>query len=159
MLIPVGGVRPQPRPQPSNIAWFRIAHEQLHCGVREVAGCRHNGRIFEYHSATTQRATSDETPWCSSFVNWCMQHAGKRGVRSAVARLWLNCRGGFELREPRRGAIAILWRGSPSSLSGHVAFVERVTRSRINSLGSNQGDEFSISRYRMNRVLGYRWPR
>ena len=88
-----------------------------------------------------------------------MQRAGKRGTRNAMARSWLNWRGGFEIREPRRGAIAILWRGDPSSRSGHVAFVERVSRSHIHLLGGNQRDAVSISRYRMNRVLGYRWPR
>lgn len=31
-----------------------------------------NGRILQYHDATTLNASEDEVPWCASFVNWCL---------------------------------------------------------------------------------------
>ena len=167
LLIPVGGgstspqpqPQPQPQPAPSDLPWFRIAQQELRRGVHEIAGGRHNARIIDYHASTTLRATSDETAWCSSFVNWCVQRAGWPGTRSAMARSWLNWRSGISINHPRRGAIAILWRESPSSSKGHVAFVHRSDGSRIQLLGGNQGDAVSIRSYRTSRILGYRWPR
>lgn len=66
--------------------WMDIARGET--GQREVAGSRHNGRILEYHATTTLGARSDETAWCSSFVNWTMEKAGHRGTDSAAAISW-----------------------------------------------------------------------
>lgn len=47
---------------------------------------KHNKRIIEYHAVTTLKATTDETPWCSSFVNWVVKQAGYKGTDSALAK-------------------------------------------------------------------------
>ena len=49
---------------------YRIAQIQL--GQKEIEGSKDNPKIVGYHKATTLVATDDETPWCSSFVNWCL---------------------------------------------------------------------------------------
>jgi hypothetical protein len=46
---------------------YEIAKAEL--GTTEVPGTQNNPRILEYHATTTLKATTDEVPWCSSFVN------------------------------------------------------------------------------------------
>jgi hypothetical protein len=53
---------------------YRVAQTQR--GVKEIAGIKHNPKIIEYHQACILQANDDETPWCSSFVNWCYIIAG-----------------------------------------------------------------------------------
>lgn len=53
---------------------FEIAKTQI--GIKETAGRESTLRILEYHHATYLKATSDETAWCSAFVNWCFIQAG-----------------------------------------------------------------------------------
>jgi uncharacterized protein (TIGR02594 family) len=69
-------------------AWITIARAEM--GVQEYPGPEHNPRIIQYLRSTTNPATSDETPWCSGFVNWCMKQAGIVGTNSAAARSWLK---------------------------------------------------------------------
>lgn len=133
--------------------WMAIAEKEI--GVKEIPGSNDNPRIVEYHSATTLKATDDETPWCSAFVNWCMSMAGITGTKSAAARSWLDW--GTPLDEPIRGAIVILKRGAPPS--GHVGFVELDMGDTIRVLGGNQSDCVKYSTYKKATVLGYRWPK
>jgi hypothetical protein len=62
-----------------------------------------NRRILEYHQATTLATTTDEAPWCSSFVNWVMKNAGRRGTGSALASSWLTWGGELNSPKKRRG--------------------------------------------------------
>jgi uncharacterized protein (TIGR02594 family) len=71
---------------PTPAPWIDIARAEI--GVHEVSGPAANSRILEYFGATTLRANTDEFPWCSAFVNWCLQHAGIPGTRSAAASSW-----------------------------------------------------------------------
>ena len=64
--------------------WMAIAIAELGVHVDSLPG-QHNARILEYHQTTTLRATDDETPWCSSFVNWVLTQSGRRGTNSAAA--------------------------------------------------------------------------
>ncbi len=139
----------------SNEPWFDIALREMATGVDEMRGAADNPRIVEYHQTTTLKATDDETPWCSSFVNWCMIKSGNRGTNSAAARSWLKW--GKELSEPRRGCVVVFSR-PPSPTSGHVAFFDHVAGGRIFVLGGNQGNAVNITSYPYERLLGYRWP-
>jgi uncharacterized protein (TIGR02594 family) len=132
------------------------AERELARGVRELPGVQHNTRILEYHDATSLRATNDEVPWCSSFVNWCLQHAGYEGTQSAVARSWL--RWGEELDRPTYGCITVLSRpGNP--WQGHVGFYTDHRHDAVLLLGGNQSNAVSIAAYDPSRVLSYRWPK
>ena len=60
---------------PQGPPWFRIAERERLSGVEELPGAAHNPRILEYHRTTILghgAASKDETPWCSSFVNFFM---------------------------------------------------------------------------------------
>lgn len=148
-------------------AWMPIAEAERN--VTEIAGRgRHNPRVVEYHQTTDLRASDDETPWCSSFINWVMTRAGYQGTNSARAISWLNW--GDSIVSPRAGAIVVIRKraggsdGATGSSSGnHVGFLVAATSTHVTLLGGNQGggtkvttSNYPLSRY---RVLGYRWPR
>ena len=132
--------------------WYAIAKTQL--GVTEIAGSKHNQRIVEYHSFTTLKATDDETPWCSSFVSWCLEHAEIKSTKNAWARSYLEW--GKKIEKPVEGCVVIFSRGSSS---GHVAFYVGETLTTVKCLGGNQGNTVCIDEYPKWRVLGYRLPK
>ena len=131
--------------------WLPIARAEV--SVRELPGPEHNPRIIGYHATTTLRATTDETAWCSAFVNWCVTQAGHRGTNSAAARSWLTW--GRSLAEPAVGSIAVFRRGG-SPASGHVAFFLERRGSGIMVLGGNQSNGVRVSSYPAQDLLGYR---
>lgn len=139
--------------------WMVIAAGELF--QREIAGEQHNPRIVEYHQATTLRATTDEVPWCASFVSWCLGKAAVSSTRSARARSY---EGWGQPCPPDRlapGAVVVFWRGkSKGAGTGHVGFYVGgdVASGRIWVLGGNQGDAVSIQPYSTAKVLGFRWP-
>ena len=146
-------------PKGGNPPWLALALNELATDVEEKRGKgRHNPRILEYHATTTLRAQDDETPWCSSFVNWCITQSGIKGTNLAAARSWLKWTQGEALTQPRKGAITIFWRGSPNGIFGHVAFYLGQTKNHIEVVGGNQGDQISIAKYAKSKFLGYRWP-
>jgi uncharacterized protein (TIGR02594 family) len=125
----------------SNFPWFEIAHAEF--GTREVTGSGDNPRIVAYHRSTSldaPSASNDETPWCSSFVNWCVERSGHAGTDSAWARSWLSW--GRPTTSPAKGGIVVFTRGVSS---GHVAFFVSKTATKIKVLGGNQSDEVNIS--------------
>lgn len=132
--------------------WLEIAQAEI--GVKEVKGGE-NPRIIEYHACTSLKATEDETPWCSAFMNWVMKQAGMPYTKSAAARSWLDW--GVVLDEPREGCVAILKRGAPPS--AHVTLWLRESDGMFAGLGGNQGDQVKVSAFKAADVLGYRWPK
>jgi uncharacterized protein (TIGR02594 family) len=133
--------------------WMAAARSQV--GMQEYPGEQHNPRILAYHQTTTLRATTDETPWCSSFVNWCMVQAGLQGTNSAAARSWLQW--GRPVTDPVPGCVAVFRRGS-SPTSGHVAFFLEKRGTGILVLGGNQSNSVNVSSYLSAALLGYRMP-
>lgn len=132
-----------------------VALDELLRGVAEIPDPHgENPRIVEYH-ATTGQPGDDEIPWCSSFVNWCVQQAGGKGTGSARARSWL---GWGRPDAPRPGTICVLWRGSPTSATGHVGFLLDHDEYGVYLLGGNQGNRVSVRRYPKSQVLSYRKP-
>lgn len=132
--------------------WLQIASQEL--GISEIVGLNHNARILQYHSCTSLKAQSDEIPWCSSFVNWCMKQSMIKGTYSAAARSWLDW--GY-VCEYRYGAIVILKRGD-NEKSGHVGFCIEEDDSFVHVLGGNQANKVSVQKFPKYQVLGYRWP-
>lgn len=139
--------------------WYGKAKGEL--GVSEVKGKLHNNsRILDYHRSTTlskKLASTDETPWCSSFVNWCVEGSGLKGTDSAMARSWLKW--GAKLETPQEGCIVVFARPSAGPNSGHVAFFVKETAERIRVLGGNQSNQVKESYYGKDDLLGYRWPK
>jgi uncharacterized protein (TIGR02594 family) len=148
---PSAPVKPETVASPS---WLEIAKKEM--GQKEISGSKDNPKIIEYHSMTSLKASDDETPWCSSFVNWVMYKAGYNGTANAMARSWL--RWGQSLSRPRLGCIVVFWRGSPTSSSGHVGFWLGENSGKVRVLGGNQSNMVCESTYSLDQVLGYRWP-
>lgn len=128
--------------------WMLIAKSQL--GQTERAS-GNNPSIVAYHS-TTGKFKEDETPWCSSFVNWSFTKAGIIGTNSARAYSWNNW--GQTLKKPAYGAVAVM-------NYSHVGFVEGINNDgRLILLGGNQGKPGSVN-YSPNSfksVVTYRYP-
>lgn len=153
-------VLPGTAPPPAAASpWMAIARAEQ--GQREIAGARHNPRIVEYHQTTGLRARDDETPWCSSFVNWVMTQAGYRGTDSAAAISWASWGQRVpELAQAREGDIVVLHRhGTPAS-SHHVGFLVRSDDGQVRLLGGNQGDQVKESTYHLQHweVVAVRRP-
>jgi len=134
--------------------WMDIARNQMHAGVEELPGEDAHPMIVAYLKSTTLGKPyneSDETPWCSAFVNWCVEQAGYAGTDSAWARSWLSW--GKRIAAPKhQGAIVVFSRGS----GGHVGFFIKQDAHNIWILGGNQSNTISIAAYPKTRLLGIR---
>ena len=119
-------------------------------GVAELPGISENKKIIEYHSYTSLKATSELTPWCSSFANYVVSKCGLKGTNSAAAISWMKW--GKPLAKPVKGCIAVLKRKG----GNHVAFVDHVDGNMLYLLGGNQGNQVGISAYPKDRLLGFR---
>lgn len=136
-----------------NPKWFSIAQGEI--GISEIAGNQDNPRILEYHQSTKLRGDNDEIPWCSAFVNWCMEKAAVSGTKSPAARSWLNW--GQEIKSPKQGCVVVLKRGN-SSWQGHVGFYVRDGWDSVLVLGGNQSNKVCVQQFPKSKILSYRWP-
>lgn len=135
-------------------------------GVREVPGEASHPIILEMHAALGPGVESDEVAWCSGAIAWSFRQCGMRipdGVTRA-ARSWLNSHKHLDTipaaGKPPRGAIAVLWRVRPDSWQGHVGLVTGwLGNDHVTLLGGNQGNAVSVTRYPIERVLAFMWPR
>ena len=137
-------------------SWFDIATKEI--GTTETAGSGDNPRIVDYLRSTSlggSMASNDETPWCSAFVNFCVEQAGFAGTDSASARSWLNW--GRKTDTPVTGCIVVFERGAQPK--GHVAFYVSETGDQVKVLGGNQNDKVCFAQYPKSRILGYRVPK
>ncbi|HEU4578501.1 MAG TPA: TIGR02594 family protein [Polyangiaceae bacterium] len=163
------GQRPTPPVSPTppdaiGAPWLNVAQAEL--GVREnsLPG-QHTQRILDYHATTTLKATTDETPWCSSFVNWAMTQANLAGTNSAAAKSWMNW--GQKLDVPRTGAVVVIKRKNASSDSStgsttgfHVGFYISSSPDSLRIFGGNQRNQVRYSNFSLDEweVQGYYWP-
>lgn len=136
--------------------WLEVARKEI--GQRERHGNQHNPRILEYHTATKLHASDDETPWCSSFVNWCLMRVNITGTRSASASSWINWGKPSGLKA---GAITVICGHSSSGSPYHVAFFLQDTGSHFKLLGGNQSNRVRESIYPKSswRIICHRWPK
>ena len=111
---------------------------------------------MEYH-ATTGITNNDETPWCSSFVNWVMLKAGQGGTKSAMAISWRKY--GKKVSKPAYGAIAVIdWDGPGPGWKGHVGFVVGKQGDKLLILGGNQSNAVNIKRFGTSKIVAYVFP-
>lgn len=136
--------------------WMRIATQEI--GQKEIPGYRHNPRIIHYGKSVSLKISNDETPWCASFVAFCLETAQVKSTRSAMARSYEKWGTAIE---PHYGAIVVMWRKSLESGSGHVGFYvgeDPKNTNNIMMLSGNSNNQVRISSYSKSRILGYRWP-
>lgn len=130
-------------------------------GLAEIPGDRDHPWIRWAHSLCTIGETSDEVPWCSSFVNAIAWMLRRDRSRSAAARSWLAHGASVPLTEATVGSdIVVLSRGG-SPTAGHVGFFAGFDESEegqalVRVLGGNQGNRVSIASFPVDRVLGIR---
>lgn len=145
-------------PQPNDPQWLTHAFGEI--GTKEITGLDHHPRVLQYHACTGLGATDDETPWCSAFMCFVMQRCGIQSTRSAASLSWL--RWGKALKRPVRGCIVVFERadknGNIIPNRGHVGIWLGEDARVVHVLGGNQSNQVMISRYRRDRVIGYRWP-
>jgi uncharacterized protein (TIGR02594 family) len=141
-------------PPSANRPWFPIAYGEL--GEKEIAGAAANPRIVEYLHSTNIGAAydnTDETAWCSAFVNWCVEKAGHAGTDSASALSWGSW--GTNATAPVPGDIVVFnWGGG----NGHVGFFVSSTKDIVKVLGGNQGNEVCIKDWNRDKVYRIRKP-
>ena len=146
------------------IAWETNAQRQAQSVIRslfpdkarisqiELSDHDGNPRIVAYHATTGGGSEPDSVPWCSSFVNFCVEKAGLKGTDSKAARSWMKW--GREATEFFPGCIVVLERGAAPQ--GHVGFFVGTESGRIRLLGGNQGDRVSIASFDASIVLAIR---
>lgn len=137
-----------------------VARAEMQRDVREIAGRRdHNPRILMYHATTSGGSAPDETPWCSSFVNYCVEQAGLSGTDSKWARSWHEKDWGRDVSDnPREGDIVVFRRWNDDEDGGHVAFFVEEDANSILCLGGNQGNRVSMRRFPKNgRLAPYKY--
>ncbi len=123
-------------------SWLDIAEGEFGVSANTVAG-KDNARIIEYHSTTTLKATNDETPWCSSFVNWVVIQSGKKGTNSAAAASWKTW--GTEVKKPKKGCIILIKKKvanatGTTGTGNHVGFYISESPGFVYIIGGNQND-------------------
>jgi uncharacterized protein (TIGR02594 family) len=139
---------PDAKPPP----WLAKAESYL--GFHERPG---NRGIEEFIALAKCGEPGD--PWCAIFVNACLEAAGVRGTRSAMARSFERDGNFVQLAGPALGAIATMWRGSPSSGSGHVFFYLGENDKGVLALGGNQSDQVCRQYEPRARITGHWWPK
>lgn len=132
-----------------------VAQAELALNVAEFPGSADNPRIVLYHSTTTGSSAGDETAWCSSFVNYCVEQAGFVGTNSKWARTWHDQGwGSDETANPLPGDIVVWRRVGGGEDGGHVAFFVSADAGGISVLGGNQSNKVCIQRYPKNGPFG-----
>ena len=132
-------------PLKAGTPWISVAMGEY--GQEESFGETHNQRILEYFGAVTNiSATTDETAWCSAFVNWTLAQVGITGTSHAKANSFWNW--GVALDQPAYGAIGV-YKGQ------HVGFLVGESNGKAHLLGGNQGNKVNIN-YSMN-MSNFTW--
>ncbi len=134
--------------------FLKIAFNEL--GTEEFSGENHNPEILKYAKETKIAGiTTDEIPWCSTFVNWVAWKSGLQISGKANARSWLNV--GTKVTVPEPGDVVVFWRENPQSWKGHVGIFLgfSLDKKRVYCLGGNQGNRVSVTAYRIETVLSF----
>ena len=135
------------------IAMYLKASEFI--GLTEMPGEQHNPQILEFFQDIGHNwVQTDETAWCSAFVNYIALKCGCERSFKLDARSWLGV--GEEIIEPELGDLVIFWREHPNSWKGHVGEFSGMDEKNIFCLGGNQSNRVNVSSYPRTRVLGFR---
>ncbi len=144
-----------------NPNWLKIAIQEL--GVFEHEDPGENPRIVEYlhtcNNISKAKKLSDETAWCSAFINWVMIQAGFEGTDSATAQHWKDWTNGIYVSNPQKGDIVVFKRATnkeniKNTVSGHVGFYIEEKENEILVLGGNQNNAVNKSYYPMDGQKG-----
>ena len=125
-------------------------------GLEEVPGVEANPIILGFFKNIGQEwVQSDETAWCSAFMNSCAKDLDLPYSGKLDARSWLEVGTPFLpnltdlLYTFPDNSILVHWRVSRGDWRGHVSVPIRaeLNKNRIWVLGGNQGNMVNISAY------------
>lgn len=111
--------------------------------------------------------TPDEQPWCSAFANGICWLLGLPHSQSAAARSWLAVGRPVNLTVAALGFDVVVLKRAGDNAGpevrykdgwppGHVGFFAGIENGGVLVLGGNQGDQVSIARFSLERILGIR---
>lgn len=141
--------------------WMTFAEKEL--GINEDDNPK---RVNEYHTKGGGSSRwGGETPWCASFVGWCLVEAKLKGSGSAMARSYLKWGKELPINTAIPYGAIIVIKGDRGASSGHVCFATGVSNGRVQVIGGNQsakskqnGGEVTRSSFPIGSVIGVRWP-
>ena len=135
----------------NNFALLQIAYKEM--GTKEIVGSAHNPKILGWAKELGIPYYSDETAWCSLFVNWVCMNAGLPYTKKLNARSWLDI--GTKVTTPEPGDIVVFWRNHPQSWEGHGGLYFAADDKNIAVLGGNQSNEVSVAIYPRLQLLKF----
>jgi uncharacterized protein (TIGR02594 family) len=150
------------RPEAGAAPWLNVAREELSRGVVEVPGVLDNDRIRRYHLEAGIGAAHDDTPWCGSFVTFCMKKCGDDTIaqslppRPALAASW-SVWGRDVTAEKPVGCVAVF---TFQDGRHHVGFLVGLPNANhVTVLGGNQGSPGKISEvsFPLSQATAFRW--
>ncbi|WP_299432108.1 CHAP domain-containing protein [uncultured Aquimarina sp.] len=131
-------------------------------GVREVGGVNLGPHVEMY---LTSVELGPGYAWCAAFVSWCYQNAGIQTPLSgwvpsyALQRKRIYQRGKFELEEPQKGDLFLIWYHTLNR-PAHIGFIDQwrekwvvTVEGNTNDNGSREGDGV----YRKRRLKKQIW--
>jgi uncharacterized protein (TIGR02594 family) len=129
-----------------------------HIGTKEIPGKADNPIILRWLRSLMTSISSEETPWCSAFVNAMAAEAGYERSGALNARSWMDVGIEIPLKYAQPGDVVILWRVAKDSWQGHVAFFVKYHASAqtLELLGGNQADSVSVAFYPVSKLLSIR---
>ena len=132
-----------------------IAEARKHIGLKEIKGSTHNKTILQWVKNLGGWFTTDEIPWCGTFVAQCLQE-GKRGVPKHWYRALDYKSYGTRLSKPCYGSIGVKSRTG----GGHVTFIVGMTadRKHLVGLGGNQSDAVNLMKFPISDLDTWVWP-
>lgn len=136
-------------------SWMNIAYKYV--GQHEYAN-GDNPFIVACLASTSYGPASDETAWCSAFVNFVMERAGYKGTNSAGADSWMHWGANVgSLANARTGDIVVL---HDSAGHAHVGFLVRSGNGTITLLGGNQSNQVKESVFSLSshHIMAIRRP-
>lgn len=97
-------------------------------------------------------------PWCAAFVDSIVKASGEAGTGSLLARSFLKW--GNPVKEPQRGDVVVIQRGSRNGPLGHVGFFDGYDKDgNVLVLGGNQNNKVSVAPFPPDSILGFRRPK
>lgn len=150
------------RPEAGAAPWLNVARDELGRGVAEVPGVLDDDRIRRYHLVAGVGAAHDETPWCGSFVTFCMQTCGDGSVAGSIppspaaAASWSGWGRDVTAEKPV-GCVAVF---TFADGSHHVGFLVGIPdANHVTVLGGNQGNPGKISEvpFPLSQATAFRW--
>lgn len=159
--VPVPAPAPTPAPTPVVVSsgappWYLWAMHEI--GFHETGN---NQGIQRYIDLGHTGSLGDA--WCAIFANAALESCGIPGSRSPSSQSFKTNANFVKLSGPALGAIAVFWRGSPSSGLGHVAFYHGESAQNVWALGGNESDMVQIEAMAKSSatfgLIGYWWPK